>query len=276
VQRILVVDDDRSTRHLIRLQLQSAGYAVETAVDGASALARIGRKAFDLVLLDVWMPGMDGLEVMARLREKPSSPKVVVMTVDDAPETVLRALREHACRYVTKPVEPSELIGLISEVLAAGPEKPIEVISAKPDWVELIVPCDRESAARIQSVLAQLETDLPEDVRTGVGQAFRELLMNAIEWGGEFDPNRTVRIAYLRARRMLLYRIADPGRGFDFESLRHAAVSNPSDRPMDHAAVREEMGLRPGGFGLVLTRAMVDELLYNEAQNEVVFVKYLD
>jgi CheY-like chemotaxis protein len=276
VERILVVDDDRSTRHLIRLQLQSAGYAVETAVDGASALARIGRKAFDLVLLDVWMPGMDGLEVMARLREKPSPPKVIVMTVDDAPETVLRALREHACRYVTKPVEPSELIGLISEVLASGPERPIEVISAKPDWVELIVPCDRQSAARIQSVLAQLETDLPEDVRTGVGQAFRELLMNAIEWGGELDPNRTVRIAYLRARRMLLYRIADPGHGFDFEKLSHAAVSNPSDRPMDHAAVREEMGLRPGGFGLVLTRAMVDELLFNEAQNEVVFVKYLD
>jgi CheY-like chemotaxis protein len=276
VQRILVVDDDRSTRHLIRLQLQSAGYTVETAVDGASALARIGRKAFDLILLDVWMPGMDGLEVMARLREKPSPPKVVVMTVDDAPETVLRALREHACRYVTKPVEPSELIGLISEVLAAGPEKPIEVVSAKPDWVELIVPCDRQAAARIQSVLAQLETDLPEDVRTGVGQAFRELLMNAIEWGGELDPNRTVRIAYLRARRMLLYRIADPGRGFDFEKLSHAAVSNPSDRPMDHAAVREEKGLRPGGFGLLLTQAMVDELLYNEAQNEVVFVKYLD
>ena len=276
MQRILVVDDDRSTRHLIRLQLRSAGYSVETAVDGASALARLGRKPFDLVLLDIHMPGMDGLEVMAQLREKPSPPKVIVMTVDDAPETVLGALREHACRYLTKPVEPSELIGMISEVLEAGPERPIEVISAKPDWVELVVPCDRQAAARIQSVLAQLETDLPEDVRSGVGQAFRELLMNAIEWGGELDPDQTVRISYLRARRMLLYRIADPGRGFDFKKLGHAAVSNPSDGPMDHAAVREEMGLRPGGFGLVLTRAMVDELLYNEAQNEVVFVKYLD
>ncbi len=276
MQKILVVDDDRSTRHLIRLQLRSAGYSVETAGDGASALARLGRKPFDLVLLDIWMPGMDGLEVMAQLREKPSPPKVIVMTVDDAPETVLRALRGHACRYLTKPVEPSELIGMISEVLEAGPERPIEVISAKPDWVELVVPCDRQAAARIQSVLAQLETDLPEDVRSGVGQAFRELLMNAIEWGGELDPDQTVRISYLRARRMLLYRISDPGRGFDFKNLSHAAVSNPSDRPIDHAAVREEKGLRPGGFGLVLTRAMVDELLYNEAQNEVVFVKYLD
>ncbi len=276
MQKILVVDDDRSTRHLIRLQLRSAGYSAETAVDGASALARLGRKPFDLVLLDIWMPGMDGLEVMARLRETPSPPKVVVMTADDAPQTLLKALREQACRYVTKPIEPKDLIALVQEVLAAGPERPIEVISAKPDWVELIVPCDREAAARIQAVLGQLEADLPEDVRNSVGQAFRELLMNAIEWGGELDPNRSVRISYLRARRMLLYRIADPGHGFSFESLRHAAVSNPADRPLEHAGVREELGLRPGGFGLVLTRAMVDELLFNEAQNEVVFVKYLD
>lgn len=276
MQKILVVDDDRSTRHLIRLQLRSAGYSAETAADGASALARLGRKSFDLVLLDIWMPGMDGLEVMARLREKPDSPKVIVMTADDAPETVLKALREQAHRYVTKPIEPKELILLIQEVLESGPDRPIEVISAKPDWVELVVPCDRDVATRIQAVLGQLEADLPDDVRTSVGQAFRELLMNAIEWGGELDPSQSVRISYLRARRMLLYRIADPGHGFSFDTLKHAAVSNPADSPMDHAGVREEMGLRPGGFGLVLTRAMVDELLYNEAQNEVVFVKYLD
>jgi CheY-like chemotaxis protein len=276
VEKILVADDDRSTRHLIQLQLKSAGFSVETVADGPSALEKLESETFDLVLLDVWMPGMDGLEVMARLREKPSPPKVVVMTADDAPETVLQALRQRACRYVTKPVEPKELVTLIREVLDAGPEKPIEVISAKPDWVELVVPCDRQAAARIQSVLGQLEADLPEDVRSSVGQAFRELLNNAIEWGGSLDPSQTVRISCLRAKRMLLYRISDPGGGFSFESLRHAAVSNPPDSPMEHAAVREEMGLRPGGFGLVLTRAIVDELLYNEAQNEVVFVKYLD
>jgi DNA-binding response OmpR family regulator len=276
VQKILVVDDDRTTRHFLELQLRSAGFLVETADGGEAALARVGAEPFDLMLLDIWMPGMDGLEVMARLRELPSSPKVIVMTADDAPQTVLKVLRERACRYVTKPVEPRDLVALIREVLEAGPERHIEVISAKPDWVELVVPCDRATAARIQSVLAQLDTDLPEDVRSSVGQAFRELLNNAIEWGGSLDPSQTVRISYLRARRMLLYRISDPGGGFSFESLRHAAVSNPSDSPMEHAAVREEMGLRPGGFGLVLTRAMVDELLYNEAQNEVVFVKYLD
>jgi CheY-like chemotaxis protein len=274
---ILVVDDDRSTRHLIRLQLRSAGHAVETAGNARAALSRLRRKEFDLVLLDVWMPGMDGLEMLARLRDAPSRPKVVVMTADDTSETLLRAIREHACRYVTKPVEPKELLGLIDEVLAAPPvARPVEVISARPEWVELLVPCDRESAERIQDFLARLDADLPAQVRADVGQAFRELLMNAIEWGGRLDPAQTVRIACLRARRMLLYRIADPGKGFSFQGLEHAAVGNPPGSPIEHAAKREERGLRPGGFGLLLARAMVDELLYNEAHNEVVFVKYLD
>jgi CheY-like chemotaxis protein/anti-sigma regulatory factor (Ser/Thr protein kinase) len=275
--RILIVDDDRSTRELLRTQLRSAGHAAETATGGASALARLARRRFDLVLLDVWMPGMDGLEVLARLRDVPSRPRVIVMTADDAPLTLLRALREQAERCISKPVEPAELKRLIGEVLAAkASARPIEVISAQPNWVELLVPCDRESAERIQGVLARLDTDLPEEVRSRVGQAFRELLMNAVEWGGKLDPSQTVRIAYLRARRMLLYRIADPGHGFRFEELPHSALNNPPDRPMEHALVREERGLRPGGFGLLLARSMVDELIYNEARNEVVFVKYLD
>jgi anti-sigma regulatory factor (Ser/Thr protein kinase) len=99
--------------------------------------------------------------------------------------------------------------------------------------------------------------------------------MNAIEWGGRLDPHRKVRIACLRAKRMLLYRIADPGPGFRLEDLSHAAIAHDGD-PMEHMKIREEKGLRPGGFGLLLVHAKVDELLYNEARNEVVFVKYLD
>jgi len=84
-----------------------------------------------------------------------------------------------------------------------------------------------------------------------------------------------VRISYLRTKRMLLYRIADPGTGFSMEGLDHAAISHPDD-PIEHANVRERKGLRPGGFGLLMVRAKVDDLIYNEKRNEVVFVKYLD
>jgi anti-sigma regulatory factor (Ser/Thr protein kinase) len=100
--------------------------------------------------------------------------------------------------------------------------------------------------------------------------------MNAVEWGGGLDPTRKVRISCLRAKRMILYRIADPGVGFKIEDLPHAAIGQPPDDPIAHMQVREAKGLRPGGFGLLSVRSTVDELLYNEQRNEVVFVKYLD
>jgi anti-sigma regulatory factor (Ser/Thr protein kinase) len=220
---------------------------------------------------------MDGLELLEKLRQLQQPPRVVMMTADDASETLLRAIKRHAYRYLAKPVEPRQLVEVVRAALAAGPEqRPIEVVSARADWVELLVPCERESAERIREFLAHLDSDLPEDVRTRVGQAFGELLMNAIEWGGKLDPTKNVRISCLRARRMLLYRIADPGQGFSFEGLEHSALANPPDRPTEHMLVREGKGLRPGGFGLLMTRQLVDELLYNEKQNEVVFIKYLD
>ena len=142
--------------------------------------------------------------------------------------------------------------------------------------MEIVVPCVIQMADRLHAFILQLETGLPPDVRESVAQAFRELLCNAIEWGGQLDPNRTVRISCIRARRMLLYRILDPGQGFNIEALPHAAISNSPGDPIGHAIVREEKGMRPGGLGLVMTRALVDELIYNEARNEVVFIKYLD
>jgi DNA-binding response OmpR family regulator len=260
---------------LTRTTLAKAGYAVSVAQDGAEALTRMRGKKFDLVLLDVWMPRMDGLAVLDRMKRLKTRPRVVVMTSDDAPQTVLKAIRRQAYQYLHKPVEPAALVSIVRDALKSAPEPPIEVVSARPDWVELVVPCTREAADRLHAVMAQLETDLPEEVRESVGYAFRELLMNAVEWGGKLDPKHTVKISYLRAKRMLLYRIADPGPGFSMEGLDHAAISHP-DNPIEHMEVRENKGLRPGGFGILMVKAKVDELIYNEAQNEVVFVKYLD
>jgi anti-sigma regulatory factor (Ser/Thr protein kinase) len=204
-------------------------------------------------------------------------PNSIVMTSDDTPQTLLSAIREEAYTYVAKPVDPQALVILVKETLAKKPgQGSIEVISASPTWVELLVPCSLEEAERIETFMAHLKTGLPEEVRRAVGQAFHELLLNAVEWGGKLDPNRKVRISYLRARRMLMYRIADPGQGFKFTDLEHAAISHEPDEPTKHDQVRQDKGLRPGGFGLLLTQASVDELIYNEKQNEVVFVKYID
>ena len=93
---------------------------------------------------------------------------------------------------------------------------------------------------------------------------------------GECDRQKYVEISYVRTRRAVAYRIKDPGEGFSLEAIPHAAVMNPPDDPLRHMAYREAQNLRPGGFGVLLARNSIDELLYNEQGNEVVLVKYID
>ena len=274
-RKILVADDDRTTRFAISSMLKKAGYGVTAAKDGAEALRNIRKKTFDLAFLDIWMPGLTCLEVLARVRESKFHPKIIMMTSDATPETLLRAIREQAYEYLSKPFPPKEAVDVAERVFKQNASPPIQVISAKPHWVELLIPCTREAAERIQSFLMKLEADLPDDLRNTIGLAFKELLLNAVEWGGMLDPNRKVRIAQVRSSRMLLYRVADPGPGFSFKGLTHAAVGQSPDEPVAHMNVRDQLGIRPGGFGIRMIRAMADELLYNEAQNEVIFIKYL-
>ena len=193
-------------------------------------------------------------------------------------EAARRAQSEDASRLkrLVSELEVRDLLNVVQSGLkTSDAPQPIEVISAKPHWVELFAPCTLEAANKMETVVERLGADLPEDVVVSVAAAFRELLLNAVEWGGKLDPNRKVRIACLRTNRMLMYRIADPGPGFNFDNLPHSAVSHP-DEPFEHMRVREEQGLRPGGFGLLMVKASVDELVYNEQQNEVIFIKYLD
>jgi CheY-like chemotaxis protein/anti-sigma regulatory factor (Ser/Thr protein kinase) len=275
-KQVLVVDDDRALRHALSAMLDKAGFSITEAADGLSALTEIQDRPFDLVILDLGLPGIGGLDILSEIQTLKSPPKVIIVTADDTPATVLQAIRDHAYQYVVKPTPPKTIIEMVERLFAAPALRPIDVVSARPDWLELVAPCDLETAERIQTFVEKLDAGLPVDVRDSVGQAFRELLLNAVEWGGRLDPARTVRIACLRTKRMILYRIADPGPGFSPEELTHAAISNQPDEPYGHIMVREKKGLRPGGFGLLMTRTLVDELIYNEAHNEVVFVKYLD
>lgn len=182
---------------------------------------------------------------------------------------------------VASMVAPAEKVLLSDDErlarFGAPPPEPIELISATPNWVELQISSTREAAEIAQAFVAKLEADLPHELINSIRQALRELLLNAVEWGGKLDPNQKVRIARLRYPRMLLYFVADPGAGFSFEGLAHAAVHQTSAEAIARVAiVRDQLGMRPGGFGIAMARAIADELLYNEAQNEVVFIKYLN
>jgi CheY-like chemotaxis protein/anti-sigma regulatory factor (Ser/Thr protein kinase) len=276
--RVLVVDDDRAFRHAISTFLREAGHNITEVAEGRKALEALAGQPYDVMLLDVGLPDISGLDVLEQAQRGPTPPRVVMITADDASETLLKAVRRQADRYVTKPFAPGAIVEVVEDVLGepAAAALPIQVVSAKPEWVELVAPCSLRVSNRIQGFMKGLDADLPESIRDSIGHAFRELLSNAVEWGGHLDPERMVRISYIRAKRMVLYRIADPGQGFSLENITHSAINNPDDDPLRHAIVREEKGLRPGGLGLAITRSLVDELIYNEARNEVVFVKYLD
>src|SRR4051812_43534848 len=212
---VLIVDNDAAARSGLAQLVAGAGFRVSTAADGREAMDTLDREAHDLMLLDIWMPHMDGLQVLGELKTKAVRPKVIVMTGDDTPETMLLSLRQDAYQFISKPIELQPLLRVLHGAQAASAGVPdIVVLSARAGWVELLLPCTAEVVDRIEGYVANLESDLPDAVRASVGTVFRELLLDAMGGEGHFDPHRRVRIACLRAKRMLMFRIADAGYGF--------------------------------------------------------------
>src|SRR5262249_31068122 len=154
--------------------LHSAGFFPTAAADGAAALNEIRANAFDLIILDLGLPRVSGLDVLAEIQKLESPPKVIIVTADDTPSTVLQAIRDRAYQYIIKPTPPKTIIELVERVFATPSLRPIEVVSARAEWLELLVPCDLENAERIQSFIEKLDANLPQDTRDSIGQAFRE------------------------------------------------------------------------------------------------------
>jgi DNA-binding NtrC family response regulator len=114
---ILIVDDEFSVRDSLRLWFQKQGYRTEAAKDASEALLRLDESPWDVVILDIKMPGMDGLELQRRIREIDPGVIVIIITAYASVETAIRALKEGAHDYVTKPVDPDELNHLVERAL---------------------------------------------------------------------------------------------------------------------------------------------------------------
>ena len=120
-----------------------------------------------------------------------------------------------------------------------------------------------------------IQADVKDEWRVGLLAAFRELLLNAMEHGAGFGTERTIEVSAVQTQRAIVFHFRDPGQGFSFEELGHAAISNPATDPLHHTTRRDELGLRPGGFGILIARRVADELYYNEAGNQVLLIKHI-
>ena len=276
VKTALVVDADPQVEAVLRSALNAKGWSIRHASDNATALALAEAIPCDLILTSEKTSGKEDVELLRKIRRVRPHTRLIILTDQTTPDDVIAAMRARAFSYFSKPLSLESLADMIQSA-AEGPcwDEGIEVLSATPSWICLAASCDPRTADRLVQFINEI-ADLPDTEREDVATAFREILWNAIEYGGKFNPNEFVEISYLRARHMVMCRVKDPGKGFSLDQIRHTALANPPEDPLRHAAYRETQGLRPGGYGVLLARELVDELIYDEKGNDVLLIKYLD
>ena len=273
----LVVDSGPEINHLIDDVLTSEGWDIQRVSDNQAVLSLAAAQPFDLIITGAKSHGPEDVELLHKIRGVRPHQRLIILTEQWTPGDVIAAMREGAFSYLSGPFEGHSLHEMVRDATASPCwDDGIEILSATPDWVSLMARCDHVTADRLVQFLRGVrDADLPEAHREDVISAFREILLNAMEHGCKLDPNQYVEISFLRTRRAVVCRVKDPGQGFSLEELRHAAINSPAGDFFSHIAVREAQGLRPGGFGLMMAKKLVDELIYNEQGNDVLLVKYL-
>lgn len=272
---VLIVDEDPETARILG-QALSPPWHIQTAAGPEEAASVLRNWAPCVAVVNLDLPGTGGVNLLWLLRQVRPRTRMIVLTADSSSSDVIRAIREHVFAYFSKPLIVETVVGMIAQAAAAAHwEDGIEVLSAQPGWISLRLRSRQLTADRLFQFFRELKMEVPEQEREDIATAFREMLLNAIEHGGQYDPNEIVMVSYYRLTKAVVYLIQDPGEGFSFNALPHAAVSNPVDAPAAHLLYRSEHGLRAGGFGILFARKLVDEVVHNEKGNEVILVKYL-
>jgi anti-sigma regulatory factor (Ser/Thr protein kinase)/ActR/RegA family two-component response regulator len=272
----LIVDSSSEINQLLTNLFDQEEWEVHHAKDNHDALEQARLRPYDVIITGERTSGQEDIELLRRLRRVRPHTRLIILTDEFTPGDVLNSIREHAFSYFSRPFSTEKFAEII-RIAISEPfwDDGIEILSATPNWVRLAVRCEIVAANRLLQFFREA-SDLPDVETEEVAVAFREILLNAMEHGGKFDPSKHVEVAYVRTSRMVLCKVKDPGTGFSLEELKHSALSNPPDQPFLHMAERETRGMRPGGFGILMSKKLVDDLIYNDKGNEVLLIKYLD
>jgi CheY-like chemotaxis protein len=276
VREALVVDADSELKDLLVEILKPGIWSVKNVPSNQEALRAAQGKAFELIITSEKTSGREDVELLRKIRVVRPHTRLIILANESTPQDVLSSMRAHAFSFFSKPYSLDQLGNMI-QLATEAPcwDDGIELESSTPEWIKLRVRCQVRTADRLLQFMKEI-SDLPDEEREPVAAAFREILLNAMEHGGGLDPESYVSVEYIRARRMISCRISDPGPGFTLDEISHAAVANPDDEPIRHVEVRDKLGLRPGGFGILLAQQMVDQVIYGQDGNEVLLIKYLE
>jgi DNA-binding response OmpR family regulator len=267
----LIVEDHAEQAAMVAKLLRLRNYEPIVAEDGESGLRLAREQNPDVVLLDLMLPDISGFDVCRLLRSDRATmlTPVVMLTALGDSENRTQGFRVGANAYVTKPYGIEELYHAVAAARAWRAEMErgnvqgeihVELnseVTLLQDLNDFLMTLCQSSPFRHEQVM-QLR------------QAVMELAQNAIEWGNRHQSDQLVKITYRVFEDRVEIVIADEGPGFNRADLPHAA--QPDD-PFSHLDVRDKLGLRAGGFGLMISRGMVDELRYNDAGNEVTLIK---
>jgi DNA-binding response OmpR family regulator len=226
--RVLVVDDDETVRDVVRRYLERDGHEVAVAGDGESALQLVAKQLPDLIVLDLMLPGIDGLEVCRRLRQRYSVPIVMLTALGEEEDRVV-GLQLGADDYVTKPFSPRELALRVGSVLRRAKGVPAGPAMGVLEDAGLRLDTVARSATLNGAPLALTtrEFDLLVFFMVSPGQAFSRPQLLERVWGWDFGDQSTVTVHVRRLREKIEEDPANPKRivtvwgvGYRFDGMR--------------------------------------------------------
>lgn len=275
VARVLVIGKDPQLGQPFEQCLAAHNCEFDYAHGSADAMRRLRHVCYSVVITDPKTGIEEDLALLTEMRRLRPGVRVIVLAQKGTPEEIIAALRARVFLCKTAPFDPVEIADYVVQAATTTDSLVgIEVLSAHRDWVSLRINSQLLSAERLIAFLTEMQTGLPEAPREELMMAFREILMNALEHGAGFRPGKVIDVAAVHTARSIVFYVHDPGSGFRWESIPHAAVANPEGDLTQHIGVRDEKGMRPGGFGILIAKGVVNELIYSEVGNEVLMIKY--
>jgi two-component system, OmpR family, response regulator len=271
--RALIVEDEQAVGLILSEILRQRGFEPVVFDHGQGVVEWVRRHKPDLVLLDLMLPDRDGFEICQELKLERDTNLIplIMVTALGRHEDVARGLRVGANYYLTKPFNVEQLLEAIDHVLAWRQELGRRGASGE---IHFQFHSDLRYLEELNGLLASLllYTGMCEEDAHRLTTAVREMGVNAIEWGHRKRVDQLVTVTYRIDAEKVEIVVTDQGEGFNRGNLPHAARD---EDPVGHMAVREERGLRAGGYGILLSKGLVDELAYNERGNEVRLIKRL-